>query len=141
MTKLELLEADLVRDEGECLHAYSDSLGYWTIGVGRLIDARKGGGISREESRYLLQNDIKAVLDDLLTFPWYLGLDGVRKRAIANMRFQLGGKTFRSFKATLAAIEAGDYVKAADQMRKSKWYTQTPKRCERVARMIATGDA
>lgn len=24
-------------------HAYQDSLGYWTIGVGFLIDGRKGG--------------------------------------------------------------------------------------------------
>jgi lysozyme len=41
----------LRRDEGEVLHAYQDKYGYWTIGVGRLIDARKGGGISVEESR------------------------------------------------------------------------------------------
>ncbi len=28
--------------EGRRLHAYRDSLGFWTIGIGRLIDARKG---------------------------------------------------------------------------------------------------
>ena len=34
----------LRRNEGEVLHAYQDHLGFWTIGVGRLIDKRKGGG-------------------------------------------------------------------------------------------------
>lgn len=29
------LTTQLIRDEGEVLHAYTDSLGYLTIGVGR----------------------------------------------------------------------------------------------------------
>jgi lysozyme len=40
----------LTREEGKRRSAYQDHLGYWTIGVGRLIDARKGGGLSDEES-------------------------------------------------------------------------------------------
>jgi len=36
------LEQQLRRDEGEVLHEYKDSLGYSTIGIGRLIDKRKG---------------------------------------------------------------------------------------------------
>jgi lysozyme len=31
----------LTRDEGRVRHAYQDHLGFWTIGVGRLIDQRK----------------------------------------------------------------------------------------------------
>lgn len=38
------LTAQLRRDEGEKLYAYQDTLGYWTIGIGRLIDRRRGGG-------------------------------------------------------------------------------------------------
>lgn len=52
------LTKQLRRDEGEVLSAYQDHLGYWTIGVGRLIDKRKGGGLTSEESDYLLGNDI-----------------------------------------------------------------------------------
>lgn len=33
----------LTSDEGRVPHAYQDHLGYWTIGVGHLIDRRKGG--------------------------------------------------------------------------------------------------
>ena len=49
----------LKKEEGVVKHAYQDHLGYWTIGVGRLIDKRKGGGLSDEEIDYLLGNDIE----------------------------------------------------------------------------------
>ena len=40
----------LKRHEGLRLHAYADSLGYTTIGYGRMIDKRKGGGITEREA-------------------------------------------------------------------------------------------
>ena len=43
------LIAQLRREEGSIPHAYQDHLGFWTIGVGRLIDERKGGGLSPED--------------------------------------------------------------------------------------------
>ncbi len=50
MTLAQSITQQLRRDEGEVLHAYQDSLGYWTIGIGVLIDKRKGGGITKAES-------------------------------------------------------------------------------------------
>ena len=55
-----LLE-ELSRDEGTVLQAYQDSLGYWTIGTGRLIDKRRGGGITKAEADYLLANDVQKI--------------------------------------------------------------------------------
>jgi lysozyme len=46
----------LEKEEGFVPHVYKDHLGYWTIGHGILVDERKGGGITIEESRYLLNN-------------------------------------------------------------------------------------
>ena len=37
---------DLKRDEGWVPHAYKDSLGFWTIGYGFLIDEKRGGELS-----------------------------------------------------------------------------------------------
>src|SRR3546814_15181122 len=45
----------LNREEGRIPHAYPDSLGYWTIGVGRLIDKRKGGRLTNVETDMLLE--------------------------------------------------------------------------------------
>ena len=62
----------LRRDEGRVRHAYQDHLGYWTIGVGRLIDQRKGGGLSEDEIDYLLTEantlmpEAKLTLDDVI---------------------------------------------------------------------------
>ena len=39
--------------------SYQDTLSYLTIEYGRLIGARRGGGISRAEAGFLLAADIK----------------------------------------------------------------------------------
>lgn len=44
----------LRREEGVMHKAYKDHLGYWTIGVGRLIDERKGGRITADEEARLV---------------------------------------------------------------------------------------
>src|SRR5690606_20789398 len=80
-----LLAKELERDEGFVPHAYQDSLGFWTIGIGRVIDERKGGEISRDEALFLKRNDIarfKAALDDKA--PWWRDLDPVRQRVMLN---------------------------------------------------------
>ena len=130
----------LESDEGLVLHAYQDSLSFWTIGYGRLIDKRKGGGITKEEADYLLSNDVKKVLDELSwKLSWYDKLDDARKAVLLNMSFQLGIAGLMNFKNTLAKIESGDYENAAANMMKSKWAEQTPNRAKRMAEQMRTG--
>jgi lysozyme len=134
------IEDQLRLDEGERLSAYQDHLGYWTIGVGRLIDARKGGGISRAESALLLQHDIErveAAIDRAL--PWATTLDPVRRGALVNMGFQMGVAGLLGFAQTLAAVKAGNYPAAADQMLASRWASQTPARARRLADQVRSG--
>ncbi|HXG70394.1 MAG TPA: hypothetical protein VNJ04_07255, partial [Gemmatimonadaceae bacterium] len=70
----------LVVDEGVVLHAYQDSLGYLTLGIGRLIDKRLGGGITHAEALFLLNNDVDRKVHELVArFPWFTGLDPVRQ--------------------------------------------------------------
>ena len=134
------LVEQLRRDEGENLSAYADSLGYLTIGVGRLIDKRRNGGITPEELAYLLNNDIQrktaAVFEAL---PWVKDLDHIRLNVLINMAFQLGVEGLLAFKTTLSLIQGGNYTKAAEQMILSKWHSQTPARCERLAKQMRTG--
>lgn len=133
--------AQLRRDEGEVLSSYQDHLGYWTIGVGRLIDKRKGGGISAEESAYLLNNDIDARIKGLeAALPWFNTLDDARQGVLINMAFQMGLEGLLAFKNTLAEIKAGNYDKASEMMLISKWATQTPERAKRLAKQMKTGE-
>lgn len=134
------LTRQLRADEGEVLHAYSDSLGFLTIGVGRLIDKRKGGGITAEESAYLLANDIEKRLKELeRRLPWFNRLDEPRRAVLANMSFQLGVDGLLGFTNTLAMVERGDYEGAAAGMLNSLWARQTPARAKRLSEQMRTG--
>ena len=135
------LKQQLIRDEGSVSHAYKDSLGYWTIGVGRLIDSRKGGGLSPDEIEYLLDNDIKAKTREvLLALPWMPRLSEPRQAVLIGMAFQMGIGGLLKFKRMLGSIEDGQYVEAAEEMVKSRWAMQTPKRAYRMAQQMETGE-
>lgn len=136
---LELIK-ELRHDEGVIDHAYQDSLGYWTIGVGRLIDKKKGGRLTDEEIDYLLLNDIKECTADLdKNLPWWRSLTDARRRVLVNMRFNLGMAGLLGFKNTLKFIETGDYAKAASNMLLSKWAKQVGQRANRLAAMMEKG--
>lgn len=137
--KSELIK-QLRRDEGEVLTAYQDSLGFWTLGIGRLIDKRKGGGITSEEASYLLNNDIDRCHAELLrNAPWMALLDHARLGVMLNMSFQLGVAGLLGFKNTLAMVRRGDYEGASTGMLNSLWARQTPERAKRLANQMRTG--
>lgn len=138
---LEQLTEQLRRDEGEVRYAYQDHLGFWTIGVGRLIDKRRGGGLSKEEVTYLLKNDINirhAELQQRIT--WFHNLDEARQGVLLNMAFQMGVEGLLNFKITLKCIESGKYEEAADNMAQSLWAKQTPVRANRLIKQMITGE-
>lgn len=136
MDKTKLAD-ELWDDEGFKEHAYQDHLGYWTIGVGRLIDKRKGGRITIEEAKYLLTNDIEEKYHDLITaLPWIQEHPDEVQRALCNMAFQLGITGLLGFKRTLALIQQKKYAEAAANALLSKWAQQTPNRAKRVTDMI-----
>lgn len=136
------LTSQLRRDEGVKATAYQDHLGYWTIGVGRLIDPRKpGAGLRPDEIDYLLANDIKDRVAALRkALPWFDKLDAPRQGVLVNMAFQLGTAGLLEFKKTLALIQNGEYSSAALQMMVSKWAQQTPERARRLAEQMKTGE-
>lgn len=132
----------LIREEGEVLHAYEDHLGYLTIGVGILIDKRKGGGITKEESRFLLLNRVKGVVEGIRkNLPWFDSIGNEpRKAVLIGMAFQMGLNGLLGFKNTLEMIRVGDYDKAAVGMLNSLWARQTPARAKRMAKQMETGE-
>jgi len=135
------LKSQLLREEGAESCAYQDSLGYWTIGVGRLIDSRKGGGLSPDEIEYLLDNDIKRNYETVLAaLPWMERLNDARQAVLIGMAFQMGIGGLLKFKRMLSAVEDGQYFEAAAQMVESAWAKQTPARAARMAKQMETGE-
>lgn len=136
----EKLEAQLLQHEGFHAVAYADSLGFLTIGIGRMIDARKGGGITRNEALYLLGNDIdriEAALD--ADVPWWRHLDDVRQRVLVDMAFNLGVSGLLDFANALGAAARGDFNTAAIEMLDSTWAGQVGLRAVNLATMMRTG--
>lgn len=130
------LITQLIQHEGLRLKPYSDTVGKVTIGVGRnLTDV----GISESEAMTLLDHDVDLVLADLLTFPWFISLDPIRQRVVADMRFNLGPTRFRGFQRMIGALAAGDYQRAADSMAESLWARQVKQRATRLIIMMRTG--
>ena len=132
---------ELKLDEGYKLKAYKDTLGNWTIGVGRLVDDRKpGAGLRPKEMDYLLTNDVEDRVQALTTrLPWFIQLDEARQGVLLNMSFQLGVDGLLGFKNTLELVRTGKYIEAANAMLQSKWAGQTPERAERLSKQMASG--
>ena len=130
------LAEELELDEGFRSSVYQDSLGYFTIGIGRMVDKRLGGGISLAEARFLLSNDIEEKdreVGDLLSF------DPIRRAALLNMYFQMGKGRVMQFKQMMEAIGRKDWEAAARAGLDSKWARQTPARAKRVMEQLRTG--
>jgi lysozyme len=141
------VKSDLVRqlkgDEGIKPFAYQDSEGFWTIGVGRLVDKRKpGSGLRPDEIAYLLNNDIDDRINALgsALSPWFQDLDDARKGVLLNMAFQLGLTGLLKFSETLDLVRRGRYAEASSEMLNSLWAHQTPNRANRLAKQMLTGE-
>lgn len=116
----------LIEHEGLRLKPYRCTADKLTVGIGRNLE---DVGISRDEAMYLLGNDIARVtseLDDRI--PFWNNLSPNKQIVLASMAFQLGVNGLMQFKNMLAAVERGDDVAVAKEMRDSRWYTQTPNR-------------
>ena len=131
----------LKNEEGSVAHAYQDSLGFWTIGVGRLIDERKGGLLYPDEIDYLLENDVnRATAGIRAALPWFVLLDEARQAVLIQMAFQMGVKGLLAFTTTLGHVRVGRYAEAAVAMLESLWAKQTPERAARLSKQMETGE-
>lgn len=134
------LQQSLINHEGKVKFAYSDSLGYLTIGIGRCIDKRKGKGLSDDEMLYLLNNDIKESSDALNSLTWFKFISLPRQDCLVEMAFNLGFEGLLEFKGMISAIINHDYQKAADEMRNSLWARQIgAERLNYLCNLMSTG--
>lgn len=149
MSFIEKLADQLIEHEGLRLAVYDDATGKPiekgdtlqgnpTIGVGRLLTDDRG--ISHEEAKTLLMNDLVWVAKKAETYGFWHRLDPVRQMVIMNMIFNMGNR-FDQFKKMIAAIEVGDYIEASAQMLDSNWARTVKGRAVHLAEQMKTGEA
>lgn len=131
---------ELEGDEGRVPHAYRDHKGYWTIGVGFLIDKEKGGRIPDAVIDFWLDYLVQQREDALDRYlPWWRSLSDARQRALIQMSYQLGVDGLLGFPKMLGALQSGDWREAYRQALDSKWAkVDTPERAQRVAALFLT---
>lgn len=135
------LKQEIEAEEGFRSHVYDDSEGWKTIGIGRLVDEKKGGGITKEEAYFLLDNDIDRVEKQLDQYiAWWRTLSDTRQRALLNCSYQLGVGGLLKFSIALGYLQNSKYNLAADEFLNSRWAKQTPARAKRIADMIRYGE-
>lgn len=134
---VDALAAALIADEGLRLHAYRDTAGKLTIGIGHNLDEL---GITEAEARAILADDIARICADLdRSLPWWRGLGEARQEALAEMAFNLGPGGLLAFHNTLSALQDGRFEDAAREALNSRWAVQVGARAQRIAAKFRQG--
>jgi len=116
------------------LKPYHCPAGKLTIGIGRNLE---DNGITEKEALVLLENDIRECIEDLKTvFQSFDGLPEDVRRVMVDMRFNLGPNRFRKFRKMIKAVENRDFIKAAAEMKDSRWYNQVGHRAQTLVNMM-----
>jgi len=132
----EKIEKQLINHEGEKLKPYRCLAEKLTIGVGRNLE---GKGISKEESRHLLKNDILECYRDLSDNIFQRQFESFPENIqhiLINMRFQLGPQRFRKFRKMISAVMLKSWPDMIKEMKDSAWYRQVPNRANDLIKMI-----
>lgn len=136
--------------EGFSASVYKCPAGFDTIGYGRNIEANplnaeerarlKNGKVSKEVAQEWLEQELSRCYENCnKVFAWFKELDTKRAGAIVDMAYNMGLGTLKTFKNSLVLIEAKNYVAAAENFRKSRWYSQVKRRGVRITQIIERG--
>lgn len=132
------LAEEILNDEGWEEVSYTDTKGYWTIGVGHML----GNDPQYANIRWSPRTVMLTFMDDLNRSIYYTQkqirvldrLSPNRQRVLINMMFNLGPNRFAGFKKTIAAIHNFDIMRAYHEMLDSKWAKEdVPNRANRLA--------
>ena len=166
MSDNNLLRRLLIDEEGCKLEAYKDSeKKLWHIGIGHNLEIEQTDEelavlgefdhdnlseftITEQQAYTLFDIDVQDAIEDI--YPFFTdeqleALDETRRAIILSMVFQVGGGAIRKFKNFKSAVLDGDWEKAAHEMvtgsqgGPSRWFIQTPERCQRAADAMKVG--
>lgn len=139
--ELQLLQFDIIRDEGMVNHNYQDSLGNWTYGVGHKGRLRPDNAILTEQEMIaILQKDIREKWEELMhVIPWIVNLNYERQRVLLNIAFNVGVDGLVRFKKTLSYAHAGEFKAASKEILNSKAARQLPLRYARLGAQMSSG--
>jgi lysozyme len=134
---------DLKRDEGYRAHAYGDPLTHaapWTIGYGHTgADVDRNTVWTQDHANAALTDDIAKAVSALdAKLPRWRALDDLRQDCLVNMCFNMGINALITFDNFLNLMWSGNFERAAEDLKNTRWYGQVGLRAVRVADQIRT---
>lgn len=148
LTTLQRIKEDIERHEGNVPYVYLDHLGYKTMGIGHLIRQSEpeyllkvGQGVSKEAIDEYFNNDLRIAIDDAQRIFGDLNehpQDVIR--VLVNMSFNLGYPRLNKFVKMKEAVAQKNYLRAADEMKDSRWYTQVGRRGPELFELMSQAD-
>lgn len=142
------LQCQLRIHEGEKLVSYKDSKGLPTAGIGHLLRTNEiaqypiGTPVSQNQVDTWFAQDSQTAIKDAQNFigaDTWEKLDEPRKRALADMAFNLGSSRLGKFKTFKKEMQAGNYDQAAKQIENTPYYQQVGRRGPAIASQIRSG--
>jgi lysozyme len=140
---------DMIRKhEGLRLTPYYCPAGQRTIGYGWNIDAhelpsdiasclRINGAITQDMADRLLNISITVATEDCKAiYPGFEKFSDARRDALVDFVFNVGSSVALRFKKMRAAIAAGEWDSAADEMIFSDWFKQVGRRGPEIVGMV-----
>ena len=141
---LEKLREEIEADEGCKYEIYLDHLGLPTFGIGHLVTENDpehgqpvGTEVSEERVAEVFESDIEVTLDECeRLYSGFSELPEEVQHILANMMFNMGRPRLSGFKKFNAAIAAGEWQEASEEMIDSRWYRQVTNRAERLVQRM-----
>lgn len=118
-------------EEGFRSEPYKCTEGKLTFGYGKTFITQKQAERCLYEDLQVFEDSVKRIVDNK-----ELKINKQAFDVLVLMCYQLGGAGLLGFKNMWKALESQDYKTASEEMLDSFWYRQTPKRCERMAKLM-----
>lgn len=142
---LNAYRCQLMVHEGVKYVSYYDTRNLLTAGIGHLLRANEiskyplGTAVSKEQVNAWFEKDSVSSIKGAQNF---LGMDtwgelsDVRKRAVADLCYNMGYGGLSQFVRFRAAMKAGKWDLAVQSLRESKWYGQVGRRAGDIITMV-----
>ena len=149
MLNREIIQKELIDEEGLKLTSYKCTSGRVTIGIGHNCAAKPtipligkhihkvGQRITKEDADILFQHDLDEVTRQLDKYlPWWKDCPDFVQYVLISLVFNMGIYGVLEFRITLGYMHKHDWKNAAYHLKSSKWYNQVGRRGPKLCNIL-----
>ena len=145
--EFENIKQMVIANEGWKTKPYKDTRGYWTVGVGHLINPKSpktlpkewDRELTNEEVRQLFETDFDAHLKQAQKTPGWDKANEAGKAGLVDLTYNMGGWWYTKFVKAAALLKEGNFKDAALELKNSDWYKQVGGRAPVTISLISSG--